>query len=57
MKCPRCGKESEPTGKEWKYIVFKVKSYHCEQCNKKFNAYYRDNELAYTIPKYKNDDP
>jgi len=51
VKCPRCGCESEATGKEWIYSVFQVKSFYCKQCDKKFNAYYRNNQLAYTIPK------
>ena len=53
LSCPRCKKEKtiQPTGKEWKYNVFNVKSYYCEQCKKKFNAYYQDNKLRYTIPK------
>ena len=51
MKCPRCGKEAEKTGKIWKYSVFDVEQYYCEGCKKKFNAYYRDGQLAHTIPK------
>jgi transposase-like protein len=51
ITCPRCGMEAQLTGKEWKYGVFDVKSYYCKQCKKKFNAYYRNDELRYTIPK------
>jgi len=51
VKCPRCKTEAHQTGKEWKYHVFNVKSYYCKQCKKEFNAYYRDDELKYTIPK------
>lgn len=51
VTCPRCGKESQPTGKKWKYGVFDTKLFYCNQCDKKFNAYYRDGELIYTIPK------
>jgi len=53
MKCPRCGAESKPTGKKWKYAVFDVESHSCEKCNKQFNAYYRDGKLSHTIPKSK----
>ena len=53
VKCPRCGKESEETGKEWNYSAFKVKSFKCPAENKKFNAYYREGKLACTIPKNK----
>ena len=53
MKCPRCGGESNSTGKKWKYSVFDVEQEECKQCGKKFNAYYRDGKFAHTIPKYK----
>jgi len=53
MKCPRCGAESEPTGKKWKYGAFDVESFYCPECKKKFNAYYREGKLVYTIPKSK----
>jgi len=53
MECPRCGADSKPTGKKWKYAVFDVEGYHCEQCDKKFNAYYREGKLSHTIPKSK----
>jgi len=51
VKCPRCSGEVSPTGKEWRYGAFDVKSFYCKACEKKFNAYYRDKQLAYTIPK------
>lgn len=50
----KCGIEAQPTGKEWKYSVFNVRLYYCKQCEKSLNAYYRDNELRYTIPKSMN---
>jgi transposase-like protein len=53
MKCPRCGASSESTNKKWKYASFEVKQYYCEKCDKKFNAYYRENRLSHTIPKQK----
>jgi len=51
MKCPRCGKEAKKTGKTWKYHVFNVEQYDCDECQKKFNAYYRNGKFAHTIPK------
>jgi len=53
LRCPRCNKKDvvQPTGKEWNYNVFDVKSFMCNNCKKKFNAYFRENELKYTIPK------
>jgi transposase-like protein len=51
MNCPRCGAESEPTGKEWKFSLFNAKGYTCNGCNKNFHAYYRDNKFSHTVPK------
>ena len=51
MKCPRCEKEAEKTGKTWKYHVYDVEQYDCNKCQKKYNAYYRDGKFAHTIPK------
>ncbi len=51
IKCPRCGALSKPTGKGFKFGVFEGRSYFCEGCSKSFNAFYRDKELSYTIPK------
>jgi DNA-directed RNA polymerase subunit RPC12/RpoP len=51
VKCPRCGREAEDAHKEWEYSAFHIKLYNCPRCGKKFNAYYRDNEFHYTIPK------
>lgn len=51
IDCPRCGKPSEPAGKGFKFGVFDGRSYFCEACEKSFNAFYRDKELSYTVPK------
>jgi len=53
MKCPRCGKQSEATGKKWKFGQFDVEGYHCAACDKKFNAYYKGGKLSHTVPKAK----
>lgn len=49
--CPRCGAISEPTGKGFTFGIFEGRSYFCEKCEKAFNAFYRDRELSYTVPK------
>jgi len=51
--CPRCGEMAEATGKEFEFGVFKGKQFRCESCDKYFNAFYRDGELKYTVPKAK----
>ena len=51
--CPRCGKLAEATGKEFEFGVFEGKQYQCKSCHRYFNAFYRDDELKYTVPKAK----
>jgi hypothetical protein len=51
IECPRCGSLSRPTGKRFRFGVFEGRSYSCEGCSKSFNAFYRDRELSYTVPK------
>ncbi len=51
IECPRCGTLSEPTGKGFIFGIFEGRSYFCEECEKAFNAFYRDRELSYTVPK------
>jgi transposase-like protein len=53
MNCPRCGAESEKTGKEWKFGLFDAEQYYCKKCEKTFSAYYRDGKFSYTVPKAK----
>ncbi len=51
IECPRCGALSEPTGKGFSFGIFEGRSYFCEKCEKSFNAFYRNRELSYTVPK------
>jgi hypothetical protein len=53
VKCPRCEKESQGTGKEWNYRVFRVKLFKCPIDGKTFSVYYKDEKLSHTIPKPK----
>lgn len=53
VECPRCYAEAESTGKEWKFGVFDVEGYYCKDCEKHFNAYYRDGNFSHTVPKSK----
>ena len=51
VDCPRCGGTAEATGKEFKFGVFDGKQFRCQACGKSFNAFYRDGNLKYTVPK------
>lgn len=53
VNCPRCNEEAQPTGKEWKYNLFHVKSYSCKECQKNFQAYFMHGAFSHTIPKSK----
>ena len=50
LTCPRCSSVSESTDKRFKFGVFDGVGYYCSECEKTFNAYYRDNEVSHTIP-------
>jgi transposase-like protein len=50
ITCPRCGGLAQPTGRAFKFGVFDGRSFHCEQCEKHFNAFYRDAFLSHTVP-------
>jgi len=50
LTCPRCSSVSESTDKRFKFGVFDGVGYYCPECEKTFNAYYRDNEVSHTIP-------
>ncbi len=51
VRCPKCGSDSEETGKEWNYYRYQVKDFFCSKCKKKFQACYLDGKLSHTIPK------
>ena len=51
VDCPRCGGKVEATGREFKFGVFDGKQFRCRTCEKYFNAFYRDGNLKYTVPK------
>jgi hypothetical protein len=51
LNCPRCEETSEPTGKGFDFGVFEAREYFCENCEKTFNAFYKEKELSHTVPK------
>ena len=51
LKCPRCRRKSQPTGKDWDFGVFEAREYFCENCEKTFNAFYKEKKLSHTVPK------
>ena len=50
IACPRCGGLAQPTDKVFNFGVFDGRSFHCEQCEKNFNAFYRADVLSHTVP-------
>jgi catechol 2,3-dioxygenase-like lactoylglutathione lyase family enzyme len=53
IKCPRCKKMAESSGRRFSFGVFEGRSYFCEPCGKSFNAFFRDRKLNHTVPKPK----
>ena len=53
VKCPKCRTEVEKPDKEWECHHFNGKLFHCHSCGEVFRAYYRGDQLAYTIPRTK----
>jgi len=51
VTCPRCGAQTEPTGKEFAFGVFEGIVHYCQRCEKSFNAYYKDEKFTHTVPK------
>ena len=51
LTCPRCGARSEPNGKSFAFGVFEGRGYSCSDCERGFNAYYRDEVFSHTVPK------
>ncbi|MEM1582061.1 MAG: hypothetical protein QXK89_06085 [Candidatus Bathyarchaeia archaeon] len=39
-KCPNCQRNMEKPDKTWKYGIFTVNAYTCENCGTQFREYY-----------------
>jgi phage shock protein C len=48
INCPRCTRSIRDPLKEWDSDPFHVQRYYCRNCEKEFNAFYRDKALSYT---------
>jgi hypothetical protein len=51
LTCPRCGARTEPNGRYFAFGVFEGRGYSCVECERGFNAYYRDELFSHTVPK------
>ena len=51
LTCPRCGARTEPNGRYFAFGVFDGRGYSCVECERGFNAYYRDEVFSHTVPK------
>lgn len=51
VTCPRCRALTEPTEKSFAFGVFDGIQYYCQQCEKSFNAYYKNEKFSHTVPK------
>jgi hypothetical protein len=52
--CLFCRTEIPNSVKEWNYLngYYQVKHYNCLKCGGSFRAYYHDENLSHTIPRY-----
>jgi phage shock protein C len=48
INCPRCTRRIRDPLKEWDSDPFHVQRYYCRNCEKEFNAFYREKTLSYT---------
>ena len=51
--CPDCKKEAKMPDKTWKYGLFVVQSYTCENCKTHFREYIKDGKHAFTLKREK----
>ncbi len=52
MKCPVCNSSvSSNPYREWRFNIYNVKRYKCENCGANFNVYEYNGTEKYTIPK------
>ena len=51
LTCPRCGARSEPNGRYFAFGIFEGRGYSCSECERGFNAYYREEVFSHTVPK------
>jgi len=53
VNCPECKKEAKTPDKIWKYALYSVQLYTCDNCKTSFREYIRDGKHAYTLKKQK----
>ena len=53
VKCPTCGKELAKPEKTWKYQVYVVEKYKCDNCETNFREYIRDGKFVFSLKQVK----
>jgi transposase-like protein len=49
-KCPNCKNETPKPAKTWKYGIFTVQAYTCNNCKTQYREYYDKNgKLSFTL--------
>jgi hypothetical protein len=48
-KCPKCKEETAKPEKAWKYGVFTVQAFSCENCGTKFRDYAEKGKHSFTL--------
>jgi transposase-like protein len=47
--CPNCGEKDTKSNKTWKYGIYQVQAFVCQNCNTKFREYYKSGKYAFTL--------
>lgn len=52
MICPIChGNDTSSPFKKWNYAGYNVERHVCSECEDKYNVYFKEDKIAYTVPK------
>jgi transposase-like protein len=53
VKCPNCKKEQNEPKKTWKYRMFEVQAYSCNNCGTGFREYTKAGKHSFTLKRPK----
>jgi hydrogenase maturation factor HypF (carbamoyltransferase family) len=52
-KCPKCKKEVAKPEKTWKYSLFTVQAFSCNNCGTQFRDYAQKGKRSFTLKQQK----
>jgi transcription initiation factor IIE alpha subunit len=48
-KCPKCNEALSKPDKSWKYGIFQVEAFTCQNCKTQFREYTKSGKYAFTL--------